>query len=190
MTGTSSSRLLVIGTASVLGTVVGIVAFVWVVFGISNAHEAFAPPTHCIACATKVEGSGFGTITIPENAKIAPEPCDNCFASISFEAETNAKGQVQNGIITIEYSDSEGVTQTLNGEFYDGRAGKDSFRLLGTIIQGPTTCPECGDVDFVLTGKIVKGSFDAATLTFRAADGTQATFDNAKVTITTIPAET
>jgi len=112
MAGTSSSRILVIGTASALATVVAIVAVVWVVFGISNAHEAFAPPTTCIACATKVEGSGFGTITIPENSKIAPEPCDNCFASISFEAETNEKGQVQNGTITIDYTDSEGVTQT------------------------------------------------------------------------------
>ena len=178
-----------IGTASALGTVVAIVAVVWVVFGISNAHEAFAPPTHCIACATKVEGSGFGTITIPEDAEIAPEPCDNCFASISFEAETNEKGQVQNGTITIEYADSEGVTQTLSGEFYDGRVGKDSFRLLGTIIQGPTTCDACGDVDFVLSGKVMKGSFDSATLTFRAADETQATFDNAKVAITTVPSE-
>jgi hypothetical protein len=189
MAGIPSSRILVISTASALATVVAIVAIVWFVFGISNAHEAFAPPTTCIACATKVEGDGFGTITIPENAEIAPQPCDACFASISFDAETNGKGQVQNGTITIDYTDSEGVTQTLSGEFYDGRVGKDSFRLLGTIIQGPTTCDACGDVDFVLSGKIVKGSFDSATLTFRAVDGTQATFDNAKVTITTIPSE-
>jgi hypothetical protein len=93
-----SSRLLVIGTASALVTVVAIVAVVWIVFGISNAHE-----------------------------------------------------------------------------------------VLGIR---PTPCPECADVDFVLDGAIQKGSLDAATLTLKAADGTTATFDNAKVTITTIPSET
>jgi hypothetical protein len=153
--------------------------------------QAFAPPPPpCPACATQIEGSGFGTITIPEGAQIAPRPCDACFATISFEAVTDAKGKVQNGTITIEYTDSEGVTQTLNGEFFDGKVGKDSFKLLGTIIQGPTPCPECADVDFVLDGKIQKGSLDSANLILKAADGTQATFDNAKVTISTIPTET
>jgi hypothetical protein len=184
----TSSRLLVIGTASALAAVVAIVAVVWIIFGISNAHEAFAPPTTCGNCATRIEGSGFGTITIPEGAEIAPQPCFACDASISFQADTNAKGKVQNGNITIQYTDSEGVTQTLNGVFYDGTIGKNTFKLLGTIVQRPTSCDACTDVNFVLKGTIEKNSFGAATLTLNAADGTQATFDNAKVSITTIPA--
>jgi hypothetical protein len=191
----SSSRLLVIGTASALATVVAIVAVVWIVFGVGNTGgEGLLAegirPTPCPNCATQVEGSGFGTITIPENAEIAPFPCPNCFATISFEAETNAKGKVQNGTITIEYTDSEGVTQTLGGEFFDGSVGKDSFKLLGTIIQRPTPCAACADVDFTLKGAIQKGTVDSANLTLKAADGTTATFDNAKVTISTIPTET
>jgi hypothetical protein len=184
-------KQLVLKIATIAVPALAALAIVFVLAAGNNTEQAFAPPPPpCPACATQIEGSGFGTITIPEGAQIAPRPCDACFATISFEAVTDAKGKVQNGTITIEYTDSEGVTQTLNGEFFDGKVGKDSFKLLGTIIQGPTPCPECADVDFVLDGKIQKGSLDSANLILKAADGTQATFDNAKVTISTIPTET
>jgi hypothetical protein len=42
----------------------------------------------------------------------------------------------------------------------------------------------------MLKGTVQKGTADTADIVFKAADGTTATFDNVKVTISTIPTET
>lgn len=181
-----TDKLAVIVSSAAISTVTLAIVFV---LGAGNVEQVYAPPTgSCIACATQIEGSGFGTITIPEDSEIAPEPCPACFASLGFEAVTNSKEKVQNGTITIQYTDTEGVTQTLNGEFFDGSVGKDSFKLLGTI--RPPPCPLCSDVDFTLKGAIQKGTVDSANLSLKASDGTTATFEDAKVTIISIPTET
>ena len=159
------------------------------VFSASNTEEVFAPPPpSCLNCATQIEGSGFGTITVPEDSEIGPAPCANCFASISFNATTlpDTKKHEATGTLTITYTDAEGVEHSITGDITSGeiKVG-NSFKLEG-IFPGPP-CPAC---DFVLKGTVQKGTTDTADIVFKAADGTNATFDNAKVAISTIPTET
>jgi|SRR5919109_794019 hypothetical protein len=150
--------------------------------------QVFAPPgLPCPACATQIEGSGFGTITVPEDSEIGPVPCKACFASISFNATTlpDTKKHEATGTLTITYTDAESGEHTISGDITRGeiKAG-NSFKLEGIF---PPICPNC---QFVLKGTIEKGTTDTANIVFKAADGTTATFDNAKVTISTIPTET
>src|SRR5919108_2125681 len=153
-----------------------------------NSAPVFAPPPgSCINCATQIEGSGFGTITVPEDSEIGPVPCKACFASISFNATTlpDTKKHEATGTLTITYTDAESGEHTISGDITRGeiKAG-NSFKLEGIF---PPICPNC---QFVLKGTIEKGTTDTANIVFKAADGTTATFDNAKVTISTIPTET
>jgi hypothetical protein len=159
------------------------------VFSAGNTEDVFAPPPPpCINCATQIEGSGFGTITVPEDSEIAPAPCAACFASISFNATTlpDTKKHEATGTLTITYTDAEGIEHSISGDITSGeiKEAGNSFKLEGIH---PPFCPLC---DFVLKGTIQKGTTDTADIVFKAADGTTATFDNAKVTISTIPTET
>src|SRR5919109_2550178 len=155
-----------------------------------NSAPVFAPPPgSCINCATEIEGRGFGTITVPEDSEIAPVPCPACFASISFNATTlpDTKKHEATGTLTITYIDAEDVEHSITGDITSGeiKEAGNSFKLEGIF---PPLCPNC---DFVLKGTVQKGTTtDTADIVFKAADGTTATFDNAKVTITTIPTET
>jgi hypothetical protein len=163
-------------------------AIVFVLAAGNNTEQAFAPPgPPCPACATQIEGSGFGTITVPEGSEIGPAPCRACFASISFNATTlpDTKKHEATGTLTITYFDEESGEHTISADITRGeiKAG-NSFKLEGIA---PPLCPLC---DFVLKGTIEKGTTDTADIVFKAADGTTATFDNVKVTITTIPTET
>ncbi len=69
----------------------------------------------------------------------------------------------------------------MTGDITKGEIKSDSFKLEGIP---PPSCAAC---DFVLKGTIEKGSGDTANVSFKASDGTRATFDNVKVTITSIP---
>jgi hypothetical protein len=155
----------------------------------NNTEQAFAPPgAPCPNCATQIEGSGFGTITLPEGAEIFPVPCAACSASISFNATTlpDTKKHEATGTLTITYTDAEAVEHSITGDITRGEIKPgNSFKLEGIH---PPFCALC---DFVLKGTIQKGTTtDTADIVFKAADGTTATFDNAKVTISTIPTET
>jgi hypothetical protein len=163
-------------------------AILTLVYAGGTAQVFAPPPPPCFNCATQIEGSGFGTITVPEDSEIFPgPPCAACFASISFNATTlpDAKKHEATGTLTITYFDEESGEHTISADITRGeiKAG-NSFKLEGIA---PPLCPLC---DFVLKGTIEKGTTDTADIVFKAADGTTATFDNVKVTITTIPTET
>jgi hypothetical protein len=168
-------------------------AILTLVYADGTAQAFAAPPPPCPNCATQIEGSGFGTITVPEGSEIRPAPCDACFATISFDATTlpDTKKHEASGSLTITYIDPEapGQEQVISAHEFiiTGEIKSDSFRLEGIV---PPSCAACDFVDFVLKGTIEKGTTDTANVVFKAKDGTTATFDNVKVTITTIPTET
>lgn len=177
-----------LGLALASGAVIVIatIAIVFVLAAGNNTEKAFASPgPPCDTCATQIEGSGFGTITVPEDSEIGPAPCRNCFASISFDATTlpDTKKHEATGTLTITYIDADGIEHSITGDITSGeiKEAGNSFKLEGIV---PLPCPNC---DFVLKGTIQKGTTDTADIVFKAADGTTATFDNAKVTISTIP---
>jgi hypothetical protein len=180
------SRILTIAVTAAACTALAFVLGI-TFLGYNSAPVYARPPPPCPACATQIEGSGFGTITVPEGSEIGPVPCFACFASISFNATTlpDTKKHEATGTLTITYFDEESGEHTISGDITSGeiKAG-NSFKLEGIA---PPFCALC---DFVLKGTIEKGTTDTADIVFKAKDGTTATFDNAKVTITTVPTET
>ena len=179
-------RIAAASAATIAVPVLSALAIVFV-FSASNTEEVFAPPPPpCANCATQIEGSGFGTITVPEGSEIFPVPCPACFTSISFDTTTlpDTKKHEATGTLTITYTDAEGIEHSITGDITSGEIKAGSFKLEGFF---PPFCPAC---EFVLKGTIDKGTTDTADIVFNARDGTTATFDNVKVTISTIPTDT
>jgi hypothetical protein len=166
---------------------IGLAAALAIVFVLAagNTEQAYAPPPPpCDACATQIEGSGFGTITIPEDSEIGPGPlCPLCFASLSFNATVlpDTKKHEVTGSLAITYLDEENVEHSITGDITKGEIKTDSFKLEGIV------SPQCAACEFVLKGTIEKGSTDTASVSLKASDGTTGTFNSVKVTITSIP---
>lgn len=115
---------------------IGLAATLVIVFVLAagNTEQAYAPAP-CPNCAIQVNGSGFGTITVPENSEIGPAPCDACFASLSFNATVlpDAKKHEATGMITITYLE-DSVEHTITGDITAGEIKTDSFKASdGTV---------------------------------------------------------
>jgi hypothetical protein len=156
---------------------------------LGNSTPVFAPPpAPCAACGTVINGTGEGTITIPENkkAEIRPPPCDNCDATISFEAFEDAKGT--GGTITIIYVDEEGITQTIQDNDVSSLkvSSGDKFVLRGTAEIGPPLCPNCATVNYVLVGEVTDKETGEATMVFKADGGIKGNFVGDDVTISIV----
>jgi hypothetical protein len=165
-------------------------AIVFILAAGSNTEQAFAPPPPpCPECGTVINGTGEGTITIPESkkAEIRPPPCDACDAQISFEAFEDAKGT--GGTITITYVDEEeGITQTIQDDDVSNLkvSSEDKFVLRGTAEIGPPSCAECTTVNYVLVGEVTDKETGEATMVFKADGGIKGNFVSDDVTISII----
>ena len=136
--------------------------------------QVFAPPgPPCPACGTIINGTGEGTITVPEDSELANAIpccfCPACDAQISFEAFEDAKGT--SGTITIKYTNEElGVDALKEAMITGGKISEKSFKLEGVI-----PCEECGEdgvVDIILKGNTGEG----AIMSLKGEDGIQGKF--------------
>jgi hypothetical protein len=154
-------------------------AIITLVYAGGTAQVFAAPGPPCPNCATIINGTGEGTITIPENkkAEIRPAPCAACDATISFEAFEDAKGT--GGTMTITYVDEEeGVTQTIQDNDVSSLkvSSEDKFVLRGTAEIGPPICPACTTINYVLAGEVTDKEIGEATMVFKADGGIRGNF--------------
>jgi hypothetical protein len=154
-------------------------AIVFVLAAGNNTEQAFAPPpAPCAECGTVINGTGEGTITIPENkkAEIPVPTCEACDAQISFEAfEDDLKGT--SGTITITYIDENGVEQVIQGDVDRLKVtnGGSQFVLRGDLFI-PGWDPN--GIDYTLQGQIDQDSVGITTLQLKAEQGVTGTFES------------
>jgi hypothetical protein len=172
----SSARYLVVGSIAAASAFT-ILALVFA----GGTIQVFAPPpAPCAACGTVINGTGEGTITIPENkkAEFPPPPCDACDATISFEAFEDAKGT--GGTITITYVDEEGITQTIQDNDVSSlkvsSGDKFKFVLRGAAEFPGPSCVLCTTINYVLVGEVTDKETGEATMVFKADGGIKGNF--------------
>jgi hypothetical protein len=153
-------------------------AIVFVLAAGNNTEQAFAPPPlPCPNCGTVINGTGEGTITIPENkkAEIPLPTCFGCDAEISFEAfEDDLKGT--SGTITITYIDQNGVEQVIQGDVDRIKVTNDGSQF---VLRGDLFIPgwDPNGIDYTLQGQTDKDS-GITTLQLKAEQGVTGTFES------------
>jgi hypothetical protein len=148
-------------------------AILTLVYAGGTAQVFAPPPAPCPACATIINGTGEGTITVPEDSELANAlpccPCPECDAEISFEAFEDAKGT--GGTITIKYTNEElGVDVLKEATITGGKISEKSFKLEGVIPR--EECGEDGVVNIILKGN----TGEEAIMSLKGEDGIQGKF--------------
>jgi hypothetical protein len=151
----------------------------------SNTQQAFAPPPPpCPACGTVINGTGEGTITIPENKKteIPPEPCPNCDATISFEASEDDL-KATSGTVTITY-DQNGTEQVIQGDVDRIKVTNDGSQF---VLRGDLFIPgwDPSQADYILQGQTDQET-GVTTLQLKAEGGVTGTFESQDIQVTII----
>jgi hypothetical protein len=154
-----------------------VLAIVFVLAAGNNTEQAFAPPpAPCPACGTVINGTGEGTITIPQNkkAEFPPPPCDACDATISFEAFKDSKGT--SGTITITYIDQNGAEQTIRGDVDRIKVTNDGNQF---VLRGDLFIPgwDPSQADYILQGQTDQET-GVTTLQLKAEGGVTGTFES------------
>jgi hypothetical protein len=164
--------------AAIVVPALAALAIVFVLAAGNNTEQAFAPrPPTCAECGTVINGTGEGTITIPQNkkAELPPPPCPNCDAQISFEAfEDELKGT--SGTVTITYIDQNGIEQTIRGDVDRIKVTNDGSQF---VLRGDLFIPgwDPSQADYILQGQTDQET-GVTILQLKAEGGVTGTFES------------